>query len=293
MPRFTEAQKQVIRDLIGLPRHGKGGRGVSKLDIEELRRALQLPVPPGEGFRAPDCWLAGSQVPRWLSGGLGKESTPSDFDFFGGSWDALDRSARSMLAAGFRFRQFRVWGPPICHVCGRPARREGPERHDPGRLYPIHCEVCGVTAGPGAEEGAGARLVRLSAELFDGTGITALELESPEGEIVQLATFRVFSGAAELLPEADFTLFQFALDDRDLHFTPLAWNDLFAARLRSTKLGFFPPAHLRRMLKNWRRGFRPYAGTAVSIVARYLLWEVTVHDPVAARKAGLERRPQV
>jgi hypothetical protein len=290
MPKFTESQKRVVRDLIGLPRRGKGGQEGAKIAIAEVRQALQLTAPPGEGFRAPDCWLAGSQVPRWLYGGLGEESTPSDFDYYGASWEALDRSARSMLAVGFRFRQFRSWGPPICHVCGRSARREAPERHDPRRLYPIRCAGCGVTAGPGAEEGASARLVRLNAELFSGTGITALELESPTGEIVQLATLRVFSGAAELLAGVDFSLFQFALDDRDLHFTPLAWTDLLAVRLRGVNLDF-PPAQLRRMLKYWRRGIRPYTGTVVSVLAEYLLWEVTTHDPIAARKAGMERRP--
>jgi hypothetical protein len=291
MPRLTETQKQAVRDLVGLPPRGNGGREVAKIAIAEVRRALDLPVPPGEGFRAPDCWLAGSQVPRWLYGGLGEASTPSDFDFYAGSWEALDRSARSLLDAGFRFRQFRGWDAPVCHVCGRPARREAPQRHDPRKLYPIRCEACGVTAGPGAEEGASARLVRLSAELFSGTGITALELESPQGEIFQLATLGVFSGPAELLAGADFSLFQFALDDRDLHFTPLAWTDLFAARLRATKLDF-PPTQLRRMLKYWRRGIRPYAGTAISILAKYLLWEVTVRDPIAARKVGMERRPE-
>jgi hypothetical protein len=289
MPRFTAVQKQVVRDLVGLPWQGAGE---GKIAIAEVRQALQLPAPPGEGYRAPDLWLAGSQVPRWLYGGLGEESTPSDFDYFGGSWEALDRSARSMLAAGFRFRQLRGWGPPICHVCGRPARREAPERHDPRRLYPIRCEECGVTAGPGAEEGASARLVRLNAQLFSGTGNTALELESPTGEIVQLATFGVFSSAAELLAGADFSLFQFTLDDRDLHFTPLAWTDLLAARLRALELSF-PPAQLRRMLKYWRRGIRPYAGTVVSVLANYLRWEVTTRDPIAARKAGLERRSGV
>jgi hypothetical protein len=187
-------------------------------------------------------------VPLWLYGGLADETTPSDFDFYAGSWEALERSARSMLAAGYRFRQFRGWGPPICHVCGRPARREAPERHDPRRLYPIRCAECGLTAGPGAPEEASTRLVRLCAGLFSSTGITALELLSPRGEIVQLATLQIFSGVAELLAGADFSLFQFALDDRDLHFTPGGWVDLLAGRLRSTNLDF-PPVQLRRMIK--------------------------------------------
>src|SRR5882724_6495353 len=107
--RFTQAQREAVRELLELPGDTDGAFRTEKnrLAVTEVCRALHLLPIPYSQFLGPDCWLAGGRVLRWLcSVGTEEDETKGDFDFFFPSLKALNATARAMLDQGFQLRGY-------------------------------------------------------------------------------------------------------------------------------------------------------------------------------------------
>ena len=189
--RFTETQRRAIQDLLGLPSRLTADAVPAKLSIpiKDVRRALGLAEPPHCSLLAEDRWLAGGSVLRWLAGGLGKGSLhPGDVDLFFPSADALNETARSLIAAGYTFRCFRSF-QVICQLCGGPGELVEPGGKD--RAARIRCPSCGEFGGADAHTLTAGRLLRLTPELISRSGMLALEILSPQGEMFHLSALGI------------------------------------------------------------------------------------------------------
>jgi hypothetical protein len=271
MARFTEDQIRAVGELIGL-KHLKPGAVPARgsVAIDDLRRALDLPDPPRRELLSGNLWLGGSAVPRWLTRGIGMgDASHADVDFFVPSAEALHESGRFLLSRGFTFRIFRS-RKPMCQLCGGPAERIGGLAPDVPFLPPLdrfRCPDCGDFGGEDAATLTPDRFPRLTAERLAERGVLALELKAPDGAIVHISAFQLDPDPQRLFQHADFSIIQFMLDGRSLHFAPHAWTDLLTGRVRLVRLTHKIECH-QRMKKYERYGFHPYLGTRLRLELR-------------------------
>ncbi|MEM7349768.1 MAG: hypothetical protein AAF657_03110 [Acidobacteriota bacterium] len=272
MHRFTSDELAAIRDLIGLPERltHQARTGTSQVPIDEIRRALDLPDLPHRNLLQPDCWIAGGAVSRWLS----RDPQNADYDFFFPSVETFNRRARWLMAThGCTFRAYRTFWT-ICQLCGRPGELidQVPAGGDFSLpLSRIRCSRCGEFGGTDAATLEPERLLRITPQLITASGMRALELTAPDGAVFQLSPVRIRPTPLEMVAGFDFSIIQFAVDDKNLYYMPHAWTDLVTGRLRFTTDCRSPFFRLRKYMK---RGFRPYAETVVRIMTAQVqqLW---------------------
>ena len=275
---FTDAERRAIRALVEMDAApGATGKTVrarrTQLPVAEGQAALGLLPLPYQEFLSERCWLGGGRILRWL---LREPLTAGDSDFFFPSLADLNRTARELLAAGCRVRYLRQWKRVICHVCGREAERHVPpeERRElrRGRLYPVRCPEHGVSSGPGADPAFSGQLVELTPELVARAGLTVIEMAGPAGELLQLAVAETCSGPEEFLARGDISLNSVLCDGSRLYCSPYLWPDLLARRFRVESI-HAPSSTLNRVIKYWRKGYRPYPETVWRTAATYFRWK--------------------
>jgi len=250
-PRFTQAQRAAVRELLELPvgPDGKFRPEKDRLEVTEVRRALLLPPIPYRQFLGPDCWLAGGQVLRWLcSAGTGGDEPKGDLDFFFPSLKALNATGRTMLDGGFQLHGYRSFSRNIREYLRRTVSED---------------------RSSGIWDEAGD-LAPITPELVERLRLAYLELRSPEGDKMQLVTF-FQPTPIETIMRFDISICQLAVDDQHLSFGPWAWSDLLHNRFRYGHV-MWPDATFRRMFKYARRGFWPYPRTALTVSYWALAW---------------------
>jgi len=272
MPRFSETQTRAVRELIGLPRLAPDAvPAVTRVGIDDLRRALELPEPPYRELLSDRLWLGGSTLPRWLLQGNGMgHASQGDVDFFVPDVEAFNDGARSLLGSGFTFRTFRS-RRRMCQLCGGPAELIGGLEPDVPFLPPLErfrCPDCGDFGGADAAEMTADRLPRLDAATLAERGLLALELKAPGGAIVHLSAKQVDPDPVRVCTAFDFSVVHFMLDHRDLHFGRHAWTDLLTNRLRLVNLTNRIENYDRMHKYQRSYGFRPYLTTRLRVELR-------------------------
>ena len=251
--RFTSEQEATIRRVLDVSVEGQQAfsPGKSKVDISVLQRALGLPPIPYSQFLGPDCWLAGGGVLRWLcSVGEARESDRGDFDFFFPSLDALNATARRMLAQGFTVEGYRFAAQTRAEFLSGSFNRDR------------RSEIWG----------ADGQLAPLTAELVNRLRLSYLELRSPSGDAVQLVA-SCFATPLKTVLSFDLSICQFAVDHCHFSFGPWAMSDLLHNRWRLVNL-MWPRATFLRMFRYARRGFRPYVGSALRLSAAFAAFKI-------------------
>jgi hypothetical protein len=242
--RFSSEQLERLQSLTGSPNQLADSKSAQwrKLLIDDVREALRLPKMPYSNFLSSQCWLAGGSVLRWLCGEMNEDSLKDwDFDFFFPSRKALTSTAKKLFASGYRFSRYSIQGtawqiltkrlwPPIPVY----------QRWGEGEGFQFFCEI------------------------VDRTNIVALDVLSPEGDLLQLAGVVYRPSPESLNANSDFTICQFAMDDRYLYAGEHAWDDLINNRLRVENIGY-PLVTLARLNRFRKRGFRPDARTIYKV----------------------------
>jgi hypothetical protein len=238
-----------------------GGTGIQRLSISDVRSALNLPDLPYAKWLSSECWLAGGILTRWLSGEMPeRHPADGDFDFYFPSQKALRETASEMLKSGYVYRRDltrrRTFGDLVRWKMGR-SLEELPH------------------------QGAAEMPSIAARQMSNSKNLLGVEFSSPEGDCIQLVTFVTEAGAEpaspfELIADFDFSICQFAMDDRYLYAGPCAWGDLMRKQLRVERIGY-PPVTMWRAYKYLKRGFRPYFKTALKIVLAGLLWRAGVN----------------
>lgn len=276
--RFTPDQAREIQEMAGLPSvlTADAVAARTRVPVEDLRRVLpdlvELPHREWLGARS---WLAGGSVLRWVcrERGLASRRT-TDHDFYFPSADALDETARALLAAGLRFRCFRSrW--PMCQLCGLEGEvvPGGTLQTEFLPVRRIRCRACGEFGGADAATLTPDRLLRLTPELIARNGIFALEMTNENGGMIHLAAIAIRPTPYALVANFDFSVVQFALDGENLHFGPHAWTDLLLGRLR-LEVSNDGLENYQRLKKYASQGFRPYAETVARVLYHRLRPEV-------------------
>ena len=254
---FTEAQQDAVRRLLEPSRAQKPDSGAAgrQLQIEAVRRALDLPPIPYAQFLGPDCWLAGGGVLRWLCDSQDK----GDFDFFFASHQAFDATARAMLAQGFRVRGYRFWA--------RTKEEFLSGSFNSDKDSPIWR--------------ADGQLARLDSALIGELQLLYLELQSPSGDAIQLVA-NCFDTPLDTVLSFDLSICQFIVDGQHLSFGFWSMEDLLQNRWRHVDLKW-PQNTFRRMIRYGRRGFLPYPWTALRVSLKFLSYKVSYFLKKAGR----------
>ncbi|MBW3570175.1 MAG: hypothetical protein KY467_03630 [Gemmatimonadetes bacterium] len=240
------AQADRLRALVAPYARGSVTEASMRLPVERVRDALGLPDIPHAHFLGGGCWLMGGSLLRWLCGQLGPENNPGDFDLFFESRAALERTAVRLLRAGYVPKCFSLKGSPWDR-----------------RRKRIYNPVPDLSALPEEE-----MLLYLHA-LATRPGLVAVDFRAPNGDLIQLSGVSSRASAQEILALADYTVCQMVMDGRDLHVGRYTWTDLMEGRLRANQLGY-PPIAMRRLVKYWKRGFRPDASTVGKVAGAVL-----------------------
>lgn len=261
MPRrFTQAEAAQLRALLG----ADGSKDPAAMEdrppvsFQEVQRILGLPELPHRHLLGDDTWLLGGRLLRWLTGEMRDGGDTGDYDLFCGSLEALERTARRMLATGYT----------PCRRKG--ATRWGPWLRDRALGRSDHAPCAGAVS-----EGDGALQERLRLRRFpDGREMYALELHSPEGHLLQLVHIpALFTGGGEpvrnQLAFTDLSICQFLLDGRMLHTGTHAWADLFRRRVRVVQM-VRPRITAERLVKYAGRGFWPETATLRTVTQALL-----------------------
>jgi len=251
-PRFTLSQQTAIKKMLNVPAPSTRFRTeYDRLAISELERVLQLPPMPYRRFLGSDSWLMGGSVLKWLSG-LPLDTLPGDFDFFFSSLDALNRTAKALIQDGATVRGYRAFAQNI-------------------REY-LRMEI---NSDRNSEIwDAAGNLVDLNQDLVTRLRLVYLELLSPNAHILQLVASCEHPNATNAVKSSDFTICQLVLDGEYLHFGSYTWNDIFRKRIRCEN-NRWPESSFRRLFRYGRRGFRPYASTALSLSFQTLAQALT------------------
>lgn len=272
---FTLAEKQELRELLGLPPDFGPASVPSRLTvpIDEVRRILDLPEPGYRELLNPQRWLAGGGALRWLSHGRLVPASHGDYDLFLPSVEAVNRTVRELVDQGFRFRCFRSW-VPFCPRCGGDAERYGlePARDGLLPLAKIRCPSCGEF-GEGAERHEVELPVELDQDQIDARRLMVVELLSPRGDTFHLSTTLIRPSPNDVITGSDYSITQFALDPDRVYGTRYAWTDLLLGRVRLTHPRDYSYTRLR---KYQALGFRPYAGTVIRVLLRNLISGVRI-----------------
>ena len=264
--RFTPAQKAAVRavlDATGGP--DQAFRSIkSHLAIADVRQALKLQPIPYDQFLGSDSWLAGGGVLRWLcSVGTVADTTRGDFDFFFPSLHALNTTARAMLDQGFHLRGYRAHSRNIREYLYKTINEDK------------SAEIWDATGN----------LVPLTPAVVVRLRLVYLEFRSPQGDTLQLVA-SCHPTPLETIMRFDISICQLVLDNRDLSFGPWTWNDVLQNRFRAGAVSW-PESTFRRMVKYARRGFMPYAKTAL-MVSTSTLAQLVTHAPRYLTRAGWE-----
>ncbi|RKH19428.1 hypothetical protein D7X74_06780 [Corallococcus sp. CA047B] len=252
--RFTRTEDAALRTLLGAASTTDPAALEDRAPVpfREVQRILALPELPHLDLLGDDTWLLGGRILRWLTGEMRDGGDTGDYDLFCASLEALERTARRMLATGYtpcRRQGATQWGPWLMD------RLRGRDDHAP-------------CAGAVFEEGALQERLRLR-RFPDGREMYALELHSPEGHLLQLVHIpALFAGRGDpirhQLAFTDLSICQFLLDGRLLHAGPHAWVDLFQRRVRVVKM-VRPGITAQRLLKYAGRGFWPDADSVRTV----------------------------
>ncbi len=256
---FTPEQKAAVRKLVKVPSDtDKPFRtDLYCLDLAEVSQTLGLHPLPYREFLGPDCWLAGGQVLRWLcSAGSGVYKPQGDFDFYFRSLEDLNNTARAMLDQGFKLRGYRSFSKSLLEFLRYPAKNRVNEDWSSA----IRDET--------------GDLIRLTPELCRRLRLIFLELVSDQGHTIQLVTIFDLT-PIETIRRFDFSVTQFAVNERKLFFCPWAWRDLLKNRFRVTEGLMWPDATFYRVIKYIRRGFHPYPKDILSVSVSAATWFVT------------------
>lgn len=246
IPPLDAARAERLRALVAPDARELVTGASTRLPVERVRDALGLSDLPHAHFLGDGCWLMGGSLLRWLCGQLGPENNPGDFDLFFESRAALERTAVRLLRAGYVPKRFSRQGSPW----------------DKWRKR-IFNPIPDLSALP--EEEA---LVYLHA-LATRPGLVAVDFDAPNGDLIQLSGVSSRASAQEMLAVADYTVCQMVMDGRDLYVGRYTWADLMEGRLRANHLGY-PPIAMRRLLKYWKRGFRPDPWTVGKVAGAVL-----------------------
>ena len=230
--RFAPERQRALQELLGLPaklRRNSVPR-TDQLEIAAVCEVLDLPEPSCRAWLAPDRWLLGGAVLHWLWSQPGEEmSGPLDYDLFFSSLDALNQGITDLFAAGFTFSCFHLWGD-LCPFCGLAGSLES-RNIVSSMVLPLTTAVCHACESTGS-----VGKVPITAEALARSGLVSIDLLSPRGEVFQLAAIAFEPSLKRLKESADYSVCQFGLDDRNLHFGRYTWTDLFSGRLRVENL---------------------------------------------------------
>lgn len=240
------AQAERLRSLVSPDARGRVPETSMRLPAAQVRDALGLPDLPHARFLGNGCWLVGGSLLRWLCGQIGPEKNPGDFDLFFESRAALERTAVALLRAGYVPRRFSQKGTPWDKWRNR-----------------IYNPIPDLSGLPEAEA-----LAYLHA-LATRPGLVAVDFHAPNGDLIQLAGVSSRASAEEIIALADYTVCQMVMDGTHLHVGRNTWADLMEGRLRANKLGY-PPIAARRLVKYWKRGFRPDPATLGQVAGAVL-----------------------
>jgi hypothetical protein len=246
IPPLGAARAERLRSLVAPGARGPVPEASMRLPAERVRDALGLPDLPHARFLGDGCWLVGGSLLRWLCGEIGPANNPGDFDLFFESRAALERTAVRLLRAGYVPERFSVKGSPWDKWRNR-----------------IYNPVPDLSVLP--EQEALAYLHALATR----PGLVAVDFRAPNGDLIQLAGVSSRASAQEIIALADYTVCQMVMDGRDLHVGRNTWADLMEGRLRANRLGY-PPIAMRRLVKYWKRGFRPDASTVGKVAGAVL-----------------------
>lgn len=243
--------------------------GARRLPIARVREVLGLPEPPCAALLAEDRWLAGGAVLRWLSG-RPHRCPESDYDLFVPSTRVFHALGRDLLTRGFVFRCFRS-RDPMCQLCGGLGRIDPRGTVEDGflPLFRIECEICGAFGGADASTLTADLLLPISRRLIARRGIFALELASPQGELVHVSAIGIQPTVERVIERFDFSVVQLAIDHETLYYGHDTLDDLCASRLRLGYEETFEQT-VARMRKYAARGFQPDLRTVLWVLLGHL-----------------------
>lgn len=249
--RFPD--EALFQDLFSAGTVAHGGK--HSVPVEDVRRILGLPPIPYGEVLGPECWLAGGRVLRWLAGGgAAAGNAAGDYDLFFSSLDALNETARTLLDEGFSLTAYQCFPRTIREL------NQGSFRHDAAGS-PLYSDT--------------AHLEPITPQLCRELGLAFVELNSPGKDVFQLIC-TTFPDPLKTLLEFDFTICQFAVDDRNLTFGPRAPKDLVDRRLRVHRPKW-PSSLIKRLRKFQSRGFRPTTVTFLYVYTVACLWKSYAH----------------
>ena len=235
---YPPSRQATLRAFLGLSSTPAGELSPEKnrVAVAAVRRALNSPPISYDRFLATDCWLAGGSVLRWLCGEESEVHAAKrefDFDFFFPSVEALDTTARTMLAQGFQLCGYRAFAQTIrAYLRG-------------GLIAAAGSEICDESG----------KLAPVTADLVKRLRLSYLELRSPQGDRVQLVAFFEPTPFATIC-RFDLSICQLVMDAEYLQFGPWTCRDLMSKRLRVVDLRW-PVSTFRRVLRYALRGYRP------------------------------------
>ena len=208
---------------------------------------------------------------RWLCGDESEaHSTKADFDFFFPSLEALNATARAMLAEGFQLRGYRAFAQTIREYL-RGALNDA-----------TGSEICDESGN----------LAPLTPELVKRLRLSYLELCSPQGDRVQLVAFFQPTPFATIRG-FDLSICQLLVDAEHLLFGPATRRDLIRNRFHAVEIRW-PVTTFRRMFRYARRGFRPSPTTVFRVSYSLLDYLLETLPPyffrLCARRFSQRRR---
>ncbi len=205
---------------------------VATLPLADVRHMCDLPPFPLQDVLGPECWMAGGRIVRWFRDG--SDTRGGDFDLCFPSLEAVRVALRGLLMQGFRLKGLRAWRERICFRCG-------------------------------------SRVGAIDHHLIQRCLLAAVELVSPQGQLVQLSTSHLYPTPEELVLDVDLTICQLATDGQHLYYSATALYDLSRERFGLGCINY-PPLTLLRIFKYGCRGFRPRGDVWAKVLAAWWHW---------------------
>ncbi len=280
---FTNEQEQIVRELINLPGDGRKEAKSHNLSlpIPDVARALNLPPLPHSDLLGSQSWIAGGTVLRWLCGTLnGWKANRPDIDFYFPSIEALNHTACAMLEEGYSFERLYCWQLRATSHDANKAQQSRELAIDDVRRTTLLDWLRNLRNWRNDDRSSEQRIEfePLTIEAVEQKRVVAVEFQAPLGDILQLVTVVFRPTPKDLFSTFDFSICQFAVDDRFLYFGEYAWNDLFRNRFRLGHINY-PPATLWRLIKYVRRGFYPYPKDFFNIIRAPVIWGLNNDQP--------------
>jgi len=114
-------------------------------------------------------------------------------------------------------------------------------------------------------------IVEIDHHLIQRCLLAAVELVSPQGQLVQLSTSHLYPTPEELVLDVDLTICQLATDGQHLYYSATALYDLSRERFGLGCINY-PPLTLLRIFKYGCRGFRPRGDVWAKVLAAWWHW---------------------